>query len=336
VATTPEFAVGHYQWRAELAEATAQVAAQAWSQVETAAIAQSWALLVQPLSFVVAGAQYAAAQAADAYVDTAAAYGGMSALAEGAVSAAALAGIASDGRDLVSLLFQAAISALGALRIGVDERMAMATGLATLEMITRTQVADAGRVADQVALTARPGLDGYVRMVVGKTCSRCVVLAGRWYRWNAGFDRHPRCDCIHIPAQESDSDDLSVDPMAFFRSLSKKEQDQVFTKAGAEAIRDGADIFRVVNARRGAVGLTPAGGGRRTLEERAAARFGRERGRLTRTNVFGRQHFTTFEAITLPGIRKRRIRLMPESIYELANGNRGEAIRLLKAHGYIL
>ena len=36
------------------------------------------------------------------------------------------------------------------------------------------------------------------------------------------------------------------------------------------------------------------------------------------------------------GRRQRKpVRLMPESIYEIANGDRTEAIRLLRFHGYI-
>src|SRR5690606_23965723 len=33
----------------------------------------------------------------------------------------------------------------------------------------------------------------YVRMLTPPSCSRCTVLAGRWYRKNAGFARHPGC-----------------------------------------------------------------------------------------------------------------------------------------------
>ena len=84
--------------------------------------------------------------------------------------------------------------------------------------------------------------------------------------------------------------------------MDEAEQDRVFGKAGAQAIRDGADIARVVNARRG---MYTAGGLR-----------------LTR------------EATTRRGIG-RPVRLMPEEIYRQANGNRGEALRLLRLHGYI-
>ena len=43
---------------------------------------------------------------------------------------------------------------------------------------------------------------------------------------------------------------LIDDPYEAFNNMSEAEQNRVFAKAGARAIRDGADIFQVVNARR--------------------------------------------------------------------------------------
>lgn len=105
-------------------------------------------------------------------------------------------------------------------------------------------------------------------------------------------------DCIHIPCREDSADDLRTDPKAYFNSLSAAEQDRLFTKAGAEAIRSGADMARVVNARRG---MQVAGDGRAYTTEAAG----------------------------------RRPRLMPEQIYREAGTDRAEALRLLRLHGYI-
>lgn len=110
----------------------------------------------------------------------------------------------------------------------------------------------------------------------------------------------------------------------------------------------------MVNARRGAVGLTPAGA-RVTAEEAKALRGGLERGRLRAQNVFGQQHFVTTEGVTSRGVAGVRLgakvdgrkaagaryrsartpRLMPESIYQIAE-SRDDAIRLLTRFGYIL
>ncbi|MEU4570841.1 hypothetical protein [Micromonospora sp. NPDC023956] len=102
---------------------------------------------------------------------------------------------------------------------------------------------------------------------------------------------------MHIPAREDTADDLRTDPKAYFGSLTTVEQERLFTKSGAEAIRAGADIAQVVNVRSG-------------MYEAA-----------------GRQ-FTTVNA-------GRRPRLMPEQILREAAGNREEALRLLRLHRYL-
>ncbi|WP_348239952.1 hypothetical protein, partial [Salmonella enterica] len=115
--------------------------------------------------------------------------------------------------------------------------------------------------------------------------------------WSDGFKRHPMCHCRNIPAAEDTSDDIRTDPMKLFHSLSEAEQNRQFTKAGAQAIRDGADINRVVNSRRGALGLTSPG--RLTAEEKKALRNGKDRGRLQRVDVYGRPVYITSEATTV-------------------------------------
>jgi hypothetical protein len=204
---------------------------------------------------------------------------------------------------LDTLLYQPAVTALRAIGSGVDVRRAMTAGQLELDMIVRTQVADAGRVADGVAVTARPTVLGYVRMLSLPSCSRCIILAGRVYRWNDGFLRHPRCDCRHVPAVEDTADDLRTDPREAFNAMDAADQDRIFTKDGAQAIREGGDLLRVVNARRGM--YTAAG--------KALTRVGTSR-RGT----------------------GRRVRLMPEQIYREADDDRGEAIRLLRLHGYLM
>ena len=79
-------------------------------------------------------------------------------------------------------------------------------------------------------------------------------------------------------------------------------QEDVFTVAGARAIRDGADMAQVVNARRGMT--TAQVGAERILATKAGATRG-------------------------------RVRLMPETIMQIAGSDRPEAIRLLRLHGYL-
>ena len=218
---------------------------------------------------------------------------------EGTVRPAALARTASDGRDLAGLLSYA-------------QNRTLVTP-AQFDRIVLTQVRDAGRSGASVGIASRPQVTGYVRMIQGATCDRCAILAGSFYRYNTGFARHPFCDCIHVPANRGTAGDLRTDPKAYFDSLTTAEQDKAFTKSGAQAIRDGADMSQVVNARRG-----------------------------TQTaQVYGRDLKITTEGMTKRGLARsrmsgrQRVRLMPESIYKIAE-NRADAIRLLKLYGYLM
>lgn len=349
-----EVAREHSRFRRRLALVAAGEAGRLWSQVDPGRIAVSWRSLLPRLLTVLTGAQLAVAARADGYLDEVLDAQDATPRAVGRVSATALAGVASDGRDLADLLYQPAVRTLVGIQRGATVDQALAGGGAGLDMLVRTQVADAGRVADEVAMTARSQARGYVRMLVGSSCSRCVVLAGRWYEWNAGFDRHPRCDCVHIPAAEDTPDEVMTDPKAYFASLSREEQDRAFTAAGAEAIRLGADIGQVVNARRGARGLLTAGA-RVTGDEARMLRGGRDRGRLEAVDVYGRQLYITSEGVTVRGVAGKRLgaretgkrqpgaryrsartpRLMPESILQIAGDDRDEAQRLLRRFGYL-
>ena len=247
--------------------------------------------------------QREAARGATSYVSTSLTLAGEVADPVGVVNESAFAGVAADGRDLASLLSFPAFEVDAFVREGMDRVQAEAIGLRHLERIAQTEIQDAARVATGVAVASDRTVTGYIRMLSPPSCSRCVVLAGKFYRWNAGFERHPQCDCVHIPAAENLAGDVRTDPKAYFADLSEQEQDATFTKAGAQAIRDGADISRVVNARRG---LYVAGGRKYTRE-----------------------------ATTKRGTGMK-IRLTPDQIYLEAKGDRDEALRLLKRFGYLL
>lgn len=337
---------------------SARIAAEAarlWRTIDPQFLDHSWNASIGPRIFAaVSGGQMLAASGADGYLDDALDAQGIDPTAVGSMNPRLLAGVASDGRDLSSLLYEPVIAAKTAIAHGADVSQALIGGLLNLDMIVRTQMADASRAASGIGIVARRHATGYVRMLNPPSCSRCAILAGRWYRWNAGFQRHPRCDCHQIPSSEDVSGDLRTDPNAYFAGLTKADQDRLFTKSGAQAIRDGADLGQVVNARRGAFGLTPAGA-RITADEAKTLRNGLDRGRLQTRNVFGRQLYTTTEGTTTRGVAGRRLgaresgakttgsryrtakapRLMPESIYQIAGNDRDEAIRLLERNGYL-
>jgi len=256
-----------------------------------------------------------------------------------------LIGVASDGRGLDSLMYGAVITAKGRLAEGASLGTAWDAGLKALTLRIQTQIADASRAAVGLGIAARPGV-GYVRMLNPPSCSRCAVLAGKFFKYNQGFQRHPGCDCRHIPARENRARDLTTDPQVYFASLTPELQDKLFTKAGAQAVRDGADITQIVNARRGMS----------TAQQNLAGWI--PRGRLSRTEVYGQQIATTTEGVTRRGVAYRAMsqagyakrqtdvrngrryfqarapRLMPEAIYEIAE-DRADALRLLRLYGYL-
>jgi hypothetical protein len=239
------------------------------------------------LAQLIVAYQLLAAQQGAAAVPAVLAQQGIPTAASATVAAQALAGLTSAGYPL-STMFDTI------------------TSPAQLAMLVASAVQDAGRNGASLQMAVTPSVTGYVRMLNPPSCSRCVVLAGKFYRWNEGFERHPMCDCRHIPSTENLAGDLTTDPQAYFESLTPAEQDDTFGVAGAQAIRDGADMGRVVNARRN--------------------------GGVRKAQILGREAFTTSVGT---GRARRGARLMPESIYAIAGDDRAEAIRLLRLHGFI-
>lgn len=251
----------------------------------------------------------------------------------------AFAGIASDQRDLESLLAGAVVHVRQAQREGKSDADARRAGENFLRLVVTTQAADAARAAESVALTtADPVVDqripapreravsretdgqpvtlGWIRMLNPPSCGRCAVLAGRFYRWSDGFERHEMCDCRHIPVTENLAGDLTTDPALYFDSLTEAEQNYYFGKAVAQAIRDGADVSQVVNAatrpNASYVVTTPTG----------------ERRRYTREGTTRRGYYGA------AGRGQRRP--TPWQVYKDAGGDQERAVELLRRFGYVV
>ena len=186
-------ALDHYADRQRLVLATEQAMASIWSEVDPARIADSWANLLPEAVAVVSGAQLAAARPAQSYVDEVLADEDASTAGVGEVNPVGFAGQASDARGLIGLLTNPVVVTLLSIQDGIDVARALGLGRQNLQMLSATQVADAGRLADQTGITARPAAHGYTRMAVGNSCARCLILAGTFYEWNRGFQRHPKC-----------------------------------------------------------------------------------------------------------------------------------------------
>jgi hypothetical protein len=252
------------------------------------------------------------------------------------VDARSFSGVAADGRTLDSLLYLPVIRTKTLIGGGLTLQEAMLAGQAQLLRMAASEVADAGRGAAGVAMVANRTVTGYVRMVRSGACARCAILAGRWYRWNADFQRHKRCQCYGTPATEA-RPGRRTNPMSFFNGLSRAEQDRRFTIGGAEAIRNGADIYKVVNASRSVQTLDAYGQKvvatlegttrrgeffqqmRREAEQRTGQRF-------ARTGADVEQG--------LPRFHLRTPRLTPGEILRLSE-DRDELIRMLKRFGYL-
>lgn len=155
---------------------------------------------------------------------------------------------------------------------GMTALEARASAGAWLSGVALTMLADTRRDIYQADIVQRPQVTGYVRMLNPPSCSRCAILAGKRFLWNQGFQRHPNCDCIHIPASEQVAGDLTTDPYKYFESLSAKDQDRIFGKYQSQAVRDGADIYRVENTRMRGLGTAKGNArygtpNRRTVED---------------------------------------------------------------------
>lgn len=282
----PDAAVKHYKAMQRLQGLAVLSSAELWSGVTLASLDGAWAASVGVLSPLLAGVQQKAAAAGAAYGAATLAEQGLYEAPQHFVDPAAFAGTASDGRPLEGLLWGPVPHVKTLIAGGVAPGEALKAGGKYLTSLVRTQVADAGRSAAGVDTATRRNV-GYVRMLNPPSCSRCSILAGRFYRWNAGFNRHPRCDCIHVQTNAraaAESEGLIHDPYEYFQSLSPAEQDKAYTKAGAQAIRDGGDIFQVVNSRRG---MKPGG---LTTTEGTSRRgnFGRQGPRLTPEAIYAK------------------------------------------------
>jgi hypothetical protein len=294
-----------YVARQLLARRAVLAARRAWSHTDPDDIRGSWQRGVGgAILTMTTGAQAQAADMADRSVTAMLAAQGISQAASAPIDPRGFAGVASDGRDLASLLELANVTALRQIGAGVKVSDSLAIAGRWLGLVVGTQVSDAGRMATSVSTAAREHVTGWYRVLNPPSCDRCAVLAGKWYRWDAGFERHPRCDCGQVPAFDGSLDHLISSPQAYFDSLSTAAQDATFTPAGAAAIRAGADISQVVNAKRGM--YTASVGGRDVL------------------------------ATTTGNGGVRGLRLMPEQIYRVANGDRTDALRLLQSNGYLL
>lgn len=269
---------------------------------------EAWRDAVQSIANRLLGIQVSTASYADAYLNDVLESQNADPSAEGRVNPTAYADLTDGGGSWLQALVFAPNS--------VRPRFADWSRFDFVaNSILKTGLGDTARASVQSGMQARPSVTGYVRMLQGTSCARCAILAGRRYRSAVAFNRHKRCDCIHVPAAE-DAEDWTTDPHEYFRSLSLEDQDRLFTKAGAEAIRRGADLNQVVNARQG----------------------------ITVAQAFGQTVQATTVGTTRRGLAGQRLqgrtpRLLPDEIFlqaERLGWDRAETLRQLRRFAYVL
>lgn len=347
--TAEELGLAFHAAQARRARLTANEIQRLWAQLDRRNFTASWNSSVGPrvIRALTAG-QLASAAAADEYVDAVAEAEGADPERAGRVRPEGFAGVAADGRALESLMYLPLITSKTRIGAGQSVDDALMAGLRQALRIGASEVTQAGRGAVGTSMTGARTIQGYVRVVQPPACSRCVILAGKEYGWNKGFQRHPKCDCIHLPTtliarnragrgsigsgrfspttRPGEGGRGFLDPRAYFNTLSRAEQDRVFTADGARAIREGGDINAIVNARRGmytttsGLRATREGTSRRGEFYRAERRRDVAAGRV-RADIGRRYSLTT-------------ARLLPEEIFELA-GSRDQAIAMLRRFGYM-
>lgn len=204
----------------------------------------SWAQISRRILVLTAAAQLGAARDGMAYVPAALDQQDITSETAGRTRPGAFSGSATsqDGLtygSLENLLYGAVIHARTAQADTLQERLAV--GGRSLEGLVSTQISDAARMSASTTISATHGA-GWVRMVNPPCCQRCAVLAGKFFHSNSGFQRHPLCDCRHVPTAEAKWTDVGVDI--------KPDQIKDLTKAQLSAIGDGADMNRVINSHR--------------------------------------------------------------------------------------
>ena len=246
---TPQAATDHYLLQQKINVSTVSGAKKLWGRMGTD-FDTSWRTIrPEMLAFVQTG-RMAAAVSAASYTPQVLAETGQSLESVGQIIPSAFVAYAPDGRAMDSLLDTAVIRSKMAVAGGATATEALSTGGKWLTGTLLTVMSDTSRSVVSADIIQRPKVGGYVRMLNTPSCSRCVILAGKWFRWNEGFKRHERCDCVHIPASENVAGDMRTDPYEYFNSLSIKDQERVFGKRESQAIREfGADIYRVMNVK---------------------------------------------------------------------------------------
>lgn len=327
-----DLALQHQRKRTELSDRVARQAARLWLSIQVGNIDAGWDRIAPDLERVVTVGQLQAARSAQAY--TSQMFLGQDMPSDGgAIIPGAFTGSTLEGRQILPELYAAATTAKTLIGRGAGVGEAFRAGTAVMSLLAGTIVRDAGNMADKVSTVKRGGVL-MARVISPNACSRCAILAGVGH-FTRHFERHPHCRCTTIPVRSEDEIPEGVFSSAadYFNSLSKAEQDRVFTKSGAEAIRLGASETSVVNARRGMYRTRQPD----SLVARATQRtlVGPD-GKPFKAYVTTESRMRFGSPYRVDGSRRTsQVRLMPETILQQAGEDREKAVQMLREFGYI-
>lgn len=346
-----DIANAHQAQRIQLAHTLMGRVHRIWTNVVLSDLDGAWDALAPSLVSEVTAAQATAAAAAPRYQAAIDRSYGLEPV-DFALAPAAFSGVMLDGREVGPAMYTAVTSTKKAVRGGMSLYSAFQAGANALSVIVGAALHDMGRQAD-LTIGQAHDYTAYVRVISAGACSRCAILAGKSSAKKA-FLRHPSCRCTSCPVQSNEDHGIPSgffeSPEHYFESLSKGEQDKIFTNSGAELIRQGANPASVVNARRGAYGIEhashyyqPVPAGRRLRKVTIGKKpdgsplqvFATSEGTTARGS-FGRGEIRQTGQATKDGRYRRTttLRLMPEQIVQMAGGDAARLRDLLQKYGY--
>ncbi|MDF1705023.1 MAG: hypothetical protein P1U38_09640 [Aeromicrobium sp.] len=316
----------------------------------------SWAMIAPTVLAIIDTAQQRVADSADRYIPAVLEETGQTQAlaAAGVVNTAAFVGVTGGGAPVADLIALAPIRAKQATQgrwveesydattetytprtyvPGKSTAEALSSAGTWLSLTLGTLLSDTGRAVETTGIGVRP-VGGWVRMLTPPSCGRCVVLAGRYYRRNKGFERHPGCDCRHIPMAESMAGDYTVNPDEYLNSLDKAGQVKLLgSQANWRAWDEfGADPNQIINAyRRGSL---------RTAQDRFGNRIRYTVEGDTRRGVGGRamRGLSTRLDVDAGSVQVdtgyHLVRRMPETIMRTTQ-SREQVLRQLRLYGWV-
>lgn len=160
-----------------------------WWQIDRGDISRSWLNLLPDVLAVVVAAQVVSAELADPYLTKVL---DETAPNRHAVSPEGFAGPIGDV-SLEQMLYSPVIDTKTQIATGASPLSALRSMESELAMLILTTIADTGRLSVSAGMGARSHATGYYRALTPPSCKRCAVQAGRWFAYNSGFKRHPRC-----------------------------------------------------------------------------------------------------------------------------------------------